>query len=107
MIRRMTLVRKAAHLTDEEFRARWIQHSDLGRQVKVVIGYRLNPIVVKPPGCDWDGVAEFWFESIDAAEAAFSEEPIASAVRKDAASFLAAAVAFFVEENVVIPPPSA
>lgn len=106
MIRRITLVRKAEDLTDEEFRAHWFgPHADLGRRLQGLLGYRLNPITVKSPECEWDGVAELWFESIDAADKAFTEEPLGTTLRKDAASFMAAAISFFVEEHVVIHPP--
>ena len=69
-------------------------------------GYRLNAVIQNPEGFEWDGVAELWFDSPEAAAHAFSVEPLRSQLAADSSTFLAKAVPFFVEEFTVIEPPS-
>jgi hypothetical protein len=58
-----------------------------------------------PEEARWDGVGELWFDSIEAADAAFASEPVRSLLTDDRAAFLGGLQTCFVEERTVIPPP--
>jgi uncharacterized protein (TIGR02118 family) len=107
MVRRLTLVRRAEHLTKEEFIEHWRgAHARLGMMLPGLRGYRLNAIIQSPEGFEWDGVAELWFDSLEAAAHAFSVEPLRSQLTADSSTLIAKATPFFIEEFTVLKPPT-
>jgi uncharacterized protein (TIGR02118 family) len=93
-------------MTHEEFVAHWTgPHVEIVRQMPGIRGLRLNVVERwASAGEGWDGIGEIWFDSIEAAEAAFATEPYASQLGEDRARFLGEAQIAFVEERTVIPP---
>jgi uncharacterized protein (TIGR02118 family) len=107
MIKRISLVRGKEGASREEFLTHWMgPHAEIVRTLPGVRGLRFGVVQQwSPPEEAWDGVGEVWFDSIEAAEAAFAAEPQRSLLAADRASFLGAAQSSFVEEHTVIVPP--
>jgi uncharacterized protein (TIGR02118 family) len=107
MIKRISLVRRRAHLSREEFRSHWMgPHADIVRQLPGLRGLRFGVVQSwSPPQAAWDGVGELWFDSIADAEKAFATEPFLAMLIADRKLFLAEAQACFVEEHTAIAPP--
>ncbi len=104
LIRRITLVRRREDVSPEEFRRHWLEvHAPLARGLEGLRGYRINLVVDGPEDLGWDGIGELWFDSVEAATAAFAVEPLAQRIEDDVATFVAERRAFFVEEHLVLP----
>ena len=108
VIKRVSLVRRKEGMPRGEFLAHWMgPHAEIVRAMPGVRGLRFGVVTQwSPPREAWDGVGEVWFDSIEAAEAAFAAEPHRSLLAADRASFLGAAQSCFVEEHTVIAPPA-
>jgi uncharacterized protein (TIGR02118 family) len=109
MIKRVSLVRRRDGLTHEQFVAHWTgPHADIVRQLPGVRGLRFGVVEAgwTPTEVAWDGVGEVWFDSIEAAEAAFATEPYRGMLVEDRRLFLGEGQSCFVEERTVIAPPS-
>ena len=70
MVKIVWLLKKADHLTDEQFKNWWLEsHVPIARAApglrKYVVNFgRPDSFAGKPTfDCEWDGVAEQWFES--------------------------------------------
>lgn len=107
MIKRVSLVRRKQGMTREAFLAHWMgPHADIVRQLPGLRGLRFGVVHRwTPTEAAWDGIGEVWFDSIEAADAAFATEPHASRLKEDRAKFLGEAQAAFVEEHTQVPPP--
>lgn len=107
MIKRVSLLRRLPHLSHAEFVAHWSgPHIAIVRQMPGVRGLRLNPVQSwTPEGAGWDGVGELWFDSVEAAQAAFATEPFRSQLIADRALFALEVQSCFVTELTVIAPP--
>jgi uncharacterized protein (TIGR02118 family) len=107
MIKRVSLVRRKAGLTREEFLAHWTgPHADIVRQLPGVRGLRFGIVESwSPPDASWDGVGEVWFDSVESAESAFTTEPYLSKLVADRKLFLGEAQSCFVREQTVLAPP--
>jgi uncharacterized protein (TIGR02118 family) len=96
-------------MTHEEFVAHWSgPHIEIVRKLPGLRGLRLN--VVREwtrDSAEWDGIGELWFDSIEAAHAAFATEPYASELARDRTRFLGDVQVAFVEERTIVPPPHA
>jgi len=104
MIKRVSLVRRRPDLSHDEFVAYWLgPHAEIAREMPGAIAYIVN-IARDPEVAGWDGFAEVWFESLEAAEAAFASEPFASRIRADRPKFVGEQVIFFADEVSVIEP---
>lgn len=104
MIKRISMVRRKPDLSHDEFVTYWLgPHADIARQMPGALGYVVN-VALDPEAAGWDGFAEVWFESVEAAEAAFASEPFASQIRADRPKFVGEQVIFFVDEIAVIEP---
>lgn len=104
MIKRVSLVRRRPDLSRDEFVAYWLgPHAEIAKEMPGAITYVVN-IARDPEVAGWDGFAEVWFESLEAAEAAFASEPFASRIRADRPKFVGEQVIFFVDEITVIGP---
>lgn len=108
MIKRVSLVRRRPGMSREEFVAHWTgPHAEIVRRMPGVRGLRYNVVEQWTPADDtWDGIGELWFDSIEAAQAAFATEPYASQLAEDRKRFLGEVQVAFVEERTVVPPPS-
>lgn len=107
MIKRISIVRKRADLSREQFVGHWLgPHADIARRVPGLRGYVVL-FANEPEAAGCDGIAITWFDSREAAEAGFSSEPIHSALAADRLLFLKEVRVFFAEEHVVVPPPDA
>jgi uncharacterized protein (TIGR02118 family) len=107
MIKRVSLVRRKDGMTHEEFVAHWSgPHIAIVRELPGLRGLRLNPVLMWSGDAEsWDGIGELWFDSIEAAEAAFAAEPVASRLAADRARFLGEARVAFVDERTIVSPP--
>lgn len=107
MIKRVSLVRRRAGMTKEDFFAHWTgSHADIVRQLPGVLGLRFGRVQSwNPENAAWDGVGEVWFASMEDAARAFATEPYASQLVEDRKAFLGEAQSCFVEEYTAITPP--
>lgn len=108
VIKRVSLVRRHADLSREAFRAHWLgPHADIVRQLPGLRGLRFGLVEQwSPEEAAWDGVGEVWFDSIEAAEAAFAAEPFRSLLVDDRKRLFSEAQSCFVTEHTAVPPPS-
>lgn len=107
MIKRVSLLRRHAHLSVAEFFAHWSgPHVAIVRQLPGLRGLRLGPVQSwSPQAAAWDGLGEVWFETIAAAEAAFASEPCRSLLIEDRKLFIAELQSCFVTEHTIVAPP--
>lgn len=80
MIKRVSLVRRRQGLSHEQFVEHWMgPHADIVRNLPGLRGLRFDVVREwSPGGTPCDGIGEIWFESIEAAKAAFAAEPSAA-----------------------------
>lgn len=102
----LSFVRRKAGTTRADFIARWRdQHAPLLLTVPAAASvqrYRQNHVFRDPPpGYEFDGVAELWFDSVDDALALLRDPQYQAIVAKDLATFTepAAAVTLLIEIN--------
>lgn len=89
MVKIVWLLKRAEHLTQEEFEEWWLErHVPIARAAPGLRRYVVNlpredSLAGKPATeCSWDGVAEQWFDDEEALNAAYGR-PVASDVRAD------------------------
>src|SRR3954451_23205340 len=105
-VKRVSMVRRRQDLSHDEFVAYWLgPHAEIVKEMPGALAYVVN-VAREPELVGWDGFAEVWFESIEAAEAAFASEPFASRIRADRPKFVGEQAIFFVDETIVIGPAS-
>ncbi len=121
MIKLTECLRRAPHMTREEFQEHWHRiHGPLvkglaadlkmGRYVQThTLDHPVNDFIQQRRGTapPYDGVAEVWYETREAMEASFSTPALKAAgkkLREDEVRFLdlSQCVLFFSEEKVVI-----
>jgi uncharacterized protein (TIGR02118 family) len=111
MVKVVWFLRKAEHLSMDEFRRWWLDgHAPViaARQGALIARYVVN-VRSEPdtlPGAtgtpfDWDGMAEEWFESEEAARQAFSL-PSAPETRADVMAHVSAMSRLIVTEHCVL-----
>ena len=107
MIKRVSLVRRKPGMSREEFLAHWMgPHAEIVSQLPGLRGLRFGAVLRwTPEEAAWDGVGEVWFDSVEAAERAFSTEPYLGMLVEDRQKFLGEAQSCFVEEHTAVPPP--
>lgn len=107
MIKRVSLIRRRQGMSREAFRAHWTgPHADIVRQLPGVRGLRFGLVESwTPEEAGWDGIGEVWFDSIEAALAAFKTEPFLSMLVEDRKIFMGEAQSCFVTEKTVVEPP--
>lgn len=107
MIRRVTLVKRADGLTLSQFLDHWrTTHAELITQLEGLRGYRISLLSGAASDWDWDGMAEGWFDSVEAAKSALSAEPLASRIREDVPRLASRTVTFFLgETHTIVAPP--
>lgn len=83
MIRVLWLIKKADHLTMEEFRTWWterqapdIRDEQVPNLVRYIVNVRADDDLAAKPAeeCDWDGIAEEWFPTAAAFNEVYSKE---------------------------------
>lgn len=105
-VKRVSMVRRREDLSHDEFVAYWLgPHAEIAKEMPGALAYVVN-IARDSELAGWDGFAEVWFESMEAAEAAFASEPFASRIRADRPKFVGEQTIFFVDETTVIEPTS-
>jgi uncharacterized protein (TIGR02118 family) len=106
MVRRVTLVRRRPELAPEHFEQRWLgEHADIAKRLPTLRGYRIATVSAAERQMPWDGLAELWFDTIDAARAALGTSDAGRELALHTPTMFADVLPFFVEEHVVIPPP--
>jgi uncharacterized protein (TIGR02118 family) len=108
VIKRVSLVRRHPELSREGFLEHWLgAHAEIVRQLPGVRGLRFGVVEEwSPAETSWDGVGEVWFDSVEAAEAAFATEPYHSLLVEDRRLLFSETQACFVTEHTAIPPPA-
>ena len=105
MVKRISLVRRRKDLTPQQFAAHWLgPHADIARGIPGLRGYRIN-LARDPDDAGWDGVAETWFDSEEAAREGFASEPLKSPLTEDRPKFIDYQVVFFVDVHIVAQSP--
>jgi hypothetical protein len=85
MIKVMWFLKRAEHLTLDEFRKWWLEHHvhDIAVDQKPFLKrYRIDvridddmPFAGRPAGeCPWDGIAEQWFETLEDYNAVYARK---------------------------------
>lgn len=107
MIKRVSLVRRHPDLSREAFLEHWMgAHADIVRRLPGLRGLRFGVVQQwSPEDAAWDGVGELWFDSVEAAEAAFAAEPFRTLLVEDRKLLFGEAQSCFVTEHTVLPPP--
>ena len=107
MIKRVSLLRRKDGMSREAFFAHWTgPHADIVKQLPGLRGLRFGRVQTwTPPEAAWDGVGELWFDSVEAAQAAFATEPFRAMLADDRPKFTREIQACFVEEETAVPPP--
>ena len=110
MVKIVWLLKRAPHLSPQEFERWWIDHhvpiarSAPGlRRYVVNLPSRPDQLAGKPATeCEWDGVAEQWFDSEEDLNAAYSR-PVAGTIRADTLAHVVRLERLIVRE-IEIPP---
>ena len=104
MVKIVWLLKKADHLTDEQFKNWWLEsHVPVARTApglrKYVVNFgRPDSLAGKPTfDCEWDGVAEQLFDNDEALNAAYSRQ-VSSEIRADTMAHVARLERLIVEE---------
>jgi len=107
MIKRISLVRRKPELSREAFLDHWMgPHANIVRQLPGVRGLRFGVVEEwTPREFAWDGVGEVWFDSVEAARAAFAAEPLHSLLAEDRKLLFGETQSCFVVEHTAIAPP--
>jgi uncharacterized protein (TIGR02118 family) len=109
LLKRMSVITRLPHLSEEDFRREWKVHGDLVRKMPGVSAYRQNVVVArereKGKPCVYealpiDGIVELWFEDETTLQGAFDSQAGQSAMAH-AKSFLGQITAFLVNERNV------
>ena len=110
MVKIVWLLKRAPHLSQEAFERWWLdQHVPIARAAPRLRRYVVNvprrpdALAGKPATeCEWDGVAEQWFDSEDDLNAAYSR-PVAGSIRADTMAHVARLERLIVREVDISP----
>jgi len=114
MIKSISLLTRKAGITHEQFVKHWLEiHGPLAHAVPGLRRYVQSHIVAERTRPDIpvlevevDGIAESWYDDIDALKAA-NASPEARILHDDGATFIGRIKTFTIEEKVIIPRPGA
>ena len=109
MIKRISLLTRKQGLSREQFNDHWLDiHAPFVEKLPGVIRYIQNQIVDDahrhdlPSGNQTvDGFVEFWFEDVEAMDAAFATKEAKEAFA-DGAEFIESVTTFVIEEHLII-----
>lgn len=100
MFKVMILLSRAEGSTVEQFRAWWLgPHAALARELAGLRALRLN--VIDAGNIPWDGIAELWFDSREAFEAAYDSDH-GRRVAGDSLANVSRRERLFVDEHTVL-----
>jgi uncharacterized protein (TIGR02118 family) len=108
--KRMSIAKRRADITEDDFRHEWELHEELIRKVPGVKGYRRNVVIererIKGQPCGYDdlpidGIVELWFDDAAAMQAGFTSAG-GQAAATHAKEFLAEITTFAVVEHRVV-----
>lgn len=103
MIKRVSLVWKHTHLSDEEFRRLWLgEHVDVARRIPGVREYSIDFVPQAPVGAP-SGIATLRFDSRAALDAAFSDSKLNDELRRTRDVFAERVQVMIVDEHIVVP----
>jgi len=113
MVKIVWLLKRATHLTQAEFEQWWIErHVPIARAAPRLRRYVVNlprrpdNLAGKPvTECEWDGVAEQWFDTVEDLQVAYSR-PVAGDIRADTMAHVSRLERLIVEEVDIPPDPS-
>ena len=113
MVKIVWLLKRAAHLTQEEFEQWWLErHVPIARAAPRLRRYVVNlprrpdELAGRPATpCDWDGVAEQWFDTEEDLDAAYSR-PVSGEIRADTMAHVARLERLIVREVDITPSPA-
>ena len=98
----MTLLKKKAELSDEEFARYWLgTHVPLAKKMPGLRGYVVN-VVRRPPNRepDYHGVVELWFYDVAGMKKAFAS-PEGAATQKDTEEFTSGMTTMYIDEHKI------
>lgn len=112
MVKIVWFLKRAEHLTQEEFEEWWLErHVPIARAAPGLRRYTVNlrrpdTLAGKPTtDCNWDGVAEQWFDDDESLNAAYSR-PVAAGVRADTLAHVSRLERLIVRELEIDPQPA-
>jgi uncharacterized protein (TIGR02118 family) len=101
MFKAIILLERNHSATRADFAAWWLgEHAGLARRLPGLRGLRFN--LVESDDVLYDGVAELWFDSREAFEAAYASE-IGRQVAADSLTHVARRERLFAEEHTLLP----
>lgn len=110
LLKRISVIRRFATLSEDDFRREWQVHGALVRKMPGVSGYRQNVVVArereKGKPCAYetlpiDGIVELWFKDAQTLQDAFAS-PAGQAAMAHAKTFLGDITAFLVAERRIV-----
>ena len=110
MVKIVWLLKRAPHLSQEEFVRWWLdRHVPIARAAPRLRRYTVNlpsrpdHLAGKPADeCEWDGVAEQWFDNQDDLNQAYSR-PVSASIRADTLAHVARLERLIVREIEIQP----
>lgn len=110
VIKRMSLLRRHPHLSQDAFRREWIErHAEMIAQWPDVLGYNQNLIVDRYASMaetapyeavPVDGIVEFWFRSEEDADTLYKSDLVAK-TQEHGREFLSEVTPFFVKTDMI------
>jgi uncharacterized protein (TIGR02118 family) len=106
MIKRISFLRRKDGMSADAFFAHWTgPHADIVKRLPGLRGLRFGRVESwSPEAAAWDGVGEIWFDSVEAALAAFASEPCRSLLVEDRKLFTREIQSCFVTEHTAVAP---
>lgn len=104
MIKLVALVKRKAGLSQDRFRAYWVdRHAPLARQIPGMRGYRINVALDAGglPSAPYDGSAEIWFDDRAAMDTGLGS-PQGDIAGADTENFADSVTFLVTEEHVVL-----
>lgn len=105
MVKYVSLLRRAEHLTREQFQRWWLEeHTVIAKRIPGLRRYVVNLTIGGLQGteAEWDGMAELWFDDEAALRAGMLESPEGQAALADAASHISRSSRFITREHPIV-----
>lgn len=104
MVKYVSLLRRADHLSREEFQRWWLEHhTALARRIpglrKYVVSLAVSGIDGEP---EWDGMAELWFDDEATLRAAMLASSEGQAARADVIPHISRSSRFITREHPIV-----
>jgi uncharacterized protein (TIGR02118 family) len=102
MVKLLSLVRRRADLSRDEFAEIWLRdYAPVAKRLPNLRRYVVNVVTPGSEEHEYDGFAELWFDSEDDARAAFAEPELAEALETGRQAFIADHAIYAVAETTV------